>query len=497
MNYPIYYGDNDPNVCVWTETLIKAGQIPPGDVVCKSITDIQPDELRPYTQVHLFNGISGWARALQLAGCPADRPVWLASCPCPPFSAAGKKKNCPQCRQPAIPHPKKTGVFACIQCAYEWQADGRHLYPELLRLIEACRPGCIFGEQVSGFDGLVWLAGVRATLEELDYDTGAADLCAAGVRSPQLRQRLWWVAVAKGQGWPRVESGCECRIGKRSRVGGESPVVSVGNSSIDGNRTQHGESGSGTRQKEPYRGSSLSGSMADTACRGQRADWGPPGETGHLEQREQADTLADTERAERRPQLRGDEQHGDDAGRNQEASRAGACGEDGGMDDSHSGRRTQGESAAETYGHRDTPQPAGDVVGMGDSHQSRSQGQHEHGNGPGERVAGAHGVDGEPGFWDDWGVICTTDGKARRIPQRIFQSELDGLSAHLDALRDAGLSEEQIEEIKEAVNGFPLANRIPARVALLKGYGNAINPQVAAKFIRAVYAAIGEMNDGR
>jgi DNA (cytosine-5)-methyltransferase 1 len=36
---------------------------------------------------------------------------------------------------------------------------------------------------------------------------------------------------------------------------------------------------------------------------------------------------------------------------------------------------------------------------------------------------------------------------------------------------------------------FPLANGVSGRVALLRGYGNAIVPQVAATFIRAALTA--------
>src|SRR5690606_34646705 len=46
--------------------------------------------------------------------------------------------------------------------------------------------------------GREWLAGVRADLEALGYAVGAADLCAAGVGAPHIRQRLYWVADAEG-----------------------------------------------------------------------------------------------------------------------------------------------------------------------------------------------------------------------------------------------------------------------------------------------------------
>jgi DNA (cytosine-5)-methyltransferase 1 len=162
-----YYNDNDPKAAAWLRELIKQNLIPPGDVDERSIEDVTKSDLKGYTQCHFFAGIGGWSEALRLAGWPADRPVWTGSCPCQPFSSAGKRQG---------------------------EKDKRHLWPEFFRLIKECNPSVVFGEQVASPLGRKWLAGVRADLEALGYAVGAADLCAAGVGAPHIRQRLWWVA---------------------------------------------------------------------------------------------------------------------------------------------------------------------------------------------------------------------------------------------------------------------------------------------------------------
>jgi DNA (cytosine-5)-methyltransferase 1 len=63
---------------------------------------------------------------------------------------------------------------------------------------------------------------------------------------------------------------------------------------------------------------------------------------------------------------------------------------------------------------------------------------------------------GSLNFWSDADWLPCTDGKARRIEP----------------------------------GTFPLAHGVPARMGRLRGYGNAIVPQVAAEFIRA-FAGIG------
>jgi DNA (cytosine-5)-methyltransferase 1 len=175
-----YYNEFDPKAAAWLRELIRQGLIPPGDVDERSITEIKPNELSGYIQCHFFAGIGGWSLALQLAGWPAARPVWTGSCPCQPFSDAGK------------------GLGG---------ADPRHLWPTFFGLIRECRPPVVFGEQVASSAGLGWLDGVCADLEDAGYAVGAADLCAAGVGAPHIRQRLFWGA---GIGWQRVVFDHEC-----------------------------------------------------------------------------------------------------------------------------------------------------------------------------------------------------------------------------------------------------------------------------------------------
>ena len=77
----VYYNENDPKAAAWLRALIGEGQIAPGDVDERSIKDVRPDDLTPYTQHHFFAGIGVWSHALRRAGWPDERPVWTGSCP--------------------------------------------------------------------------------------------------------------------------------------------------------------------------------------------------------------------------------------------------------------------------------------------------------------------------------------------------------------------------------------------------------------------------------
>ena len=171
-----YYNEFDRNAANWLRELINEGLIADGDVDDRSIFDVTPKDLEGYSQCHFFAGIGGWSLALRQAGWPDSKPVWTGSCPCQPFSVAGTKKG---------------------------KDDERHLWPTWFKLINQRKPTTIFGEQVASNGGLGWLDSVSTDLEKEGYSFGAADLCAAGVGSPQLRQRLWFVAHNYGQGWQR------------------------------------------------------------------------------------------------------------------------------------------------------------------------------------------------------------------------------------------------------------------------------------------------------
>jgi DNA (cytosine-5)-methyltransferase 1 len=164
-----YYNENDEIAAAWLKELIKEGLICAGHVDQRSIEEIEPSDLEGYDQCHFFAGIGVWSYALRNAGWSDDIRVWTGSCPCQSFSASGKR---------------------------EGFDDKRHLWPAWFRLIEKCRPDVIFGEQVASKDGLAWFDVVSADLERAGYAVGAADLCAAGLGAPHIRQRLYIVADA-------------------------------------------------------------------------------------------------------------------------------------------------------------------------------------------------------------------------------------------------------------------------------------------------------------
>ena len=343
------YNEIDPYAAQWLRNLINAGEIPPGDVNETPIEELNADDLVRYTQCHFFAGIGGWPLALRLAGWPDDEPVWTGSCPCQPFSVAGKGLG---------------------------EDDPRHLWPAFRKLIAKCRPNVIFGEQVAGAAGLRWLSGVQADVEEDSYRLGFAELCAAGVGAPHIRQRLFWVADSPERGRGKQWGANQSRSGGYSNGGREAGGLGF-------------HHGNGRDAREPAAAFARYGS--------------PAGSDGG------AGWLGNAQRAKRRPINQPRKKEGRDGLSQREES-----------PDWTGGAGTHGEL---------------------------------------ERSGGA------TGFWSDFDILNCLDGKARRT-QSGLQPLAHGVSGRV-AIRRAG------------------QEHWYSRTGTLRGFGNAIVPQVATEFIRA------------
>jgi DNA (cytosine-5)-methyltransferase 1 len=169
-----YYNEFKPEAAHMLRQLIRDGLIAPGDVDDRPIQEVTPADLIGYAQCHFFAGIGGWSVALRLAEWPDDKHVWTGSCPCQPFSTAGKQKG---------------------------KLDERHLWPEWFKLIREARPDVLFGEQVNSAITHGWWDNVADDLESKGYACGAAVLPACSIGRPHKRDRLWFVGDAKHFGF--------------------------------------------------------------------------------------------------------------------------------------------------------------------------------------------------------------------------------------------------------------------------------------------------------
>ena len=186
-----FYNEWEPYPAAWLRNLIAGGHIAPGSVDERSIRELRATDIAGHGQRHLFAGLGGWSCALRLAGVRDDADVWTLSCPCQPFSVAGRG----------------AGID-----------DERHLWPVAFELIAECLPPVLFGEQVAGKAGLAWFAAVRADLERTGYAVGAADLAASSVGAPHIRQRLFFGAVRLSDADGQRRDGIGLRLrGRRPR----------------------------------------------------------------------------------------------------------------------------------------------------------------------------------------------------------------------------------------------------------------------------------------
>ena len=249
----MWLNENDKYVAQWLRNLIVVGHLPEGEVNERDIRDIRPDELTS-EQCHFFAGIGGWPYALELAGW--EGPVWTGSCPCQPFSQAGRRRG---------------------------TADERHLWPAWFHLISQCRPDVVFGEQVASADGIKWLEAVHSDLENMGYAVGAAVLSAAGVGAPHQRHRIFFVAESNLsiQGMEARQTGSvgKARDNDKTRLGLRSGSADGRLADRDSSRCTHTEGS--TRQTEQARGKEFEPGMPEQFSRlGHSEQLSPRRDTG-------------------------------------------------------------------------------------------------------------------------------------------------------------------------------------------------------------------------
>ncbi|WP_343297356.1 DNA cytosine methyltransferase [Raoultella planticola] len=374
MTTAAYYNEIDPFAAQWLRNLIAGGHIAPGEVDERSIEDVAPDDLRGFTQCHFFAGIGVWSHSLRLAGWHDDRPVWSGSCPCQPFSAAGKGDGF---------------------------ADERNLWPHFFHLISELRPQHVFSEQVAAGNANAWFDLVQADLEGMGYAFGLVPFTSAGIGAPHIRERAYWVANAN------------------YGINGEGETLRTGRHAIlDGCSVN--------RMADPH--SVISDWRGNV--------WAP----GRDEYSDSGDAvrLADTDHDRQQPSC--------GTGCSRKCAKAG----------NHARRRIEDG----WLGNANVTRLEG--LGGNDSAAGR-----ERATGP----AAAPGVHLRPlevnGFWRDADWLFCRDGKWRPVEPGTFPL-VDGAAARMG-------------RVESGVARVASSNR----VGRLKGYGNAINAQAAAAFIRA------------
>ena len=193
MSRPAVYNEIDPFCCDVLRARIADGSLPPGDVDARDIREVQADDYRGYGQIHLFAGIGGFGYAARLAGLPDGFDILTGGFPCQPWSVAGKHGG---------------------------EADDRHLWPEMLRLVRGVRPMCVLGENVPAIDdsGYMALDGVLSDLEGINYAAGAVEIPACAVSAPHERNRCWIIGNdrgERGEGSTEEQIQGECGVSRR------------------------------------------------------------------------------------------------------------------------------------------------------------------------------------------------------------------------------------------------------------------------------------------
>jgi len=109
----------------------------------------------------------------------------VATYPCQPFSCAGKRQG---------------------------EADPRHIWPDIARIVGECKPALVFLENVRGHLRLGFERVCR-DLQAMGYETRAGLFSSEAVGAPHGRVRLFALAVSKDCQWRAANCGAETGAG--------------------------------------------------------------------------------------------------------------------------------------------------------------------------------------------------------------------------------------------------------------------------------------------
>lgn len=160
------------------------------DKFCQQVLKMHWPESEIYDDIRSITADPNSERQLQQEGVQQKGGRWTGDSvdiltggfPCQPFSAAGLRRG---------------------------TADDRHLWPEMLRVIQLTQPTWVIAENVRGI--LTWNEGlvfeqVCTDLEASGYEVQPFIIPAVAVNAPHRRDRVWFVAHRNGPGLEKAGS---------------------------------------------------------------------------------------------------------------------------------------------------------------------------------------------------------------------------------------------------------------------------------------------------
>ncbi|MFS0489929.1 DNA (cytosine-5-)-methyltransferase [Leadbetterella byssophila] len=158
-----------------------------------------------------------------------NRPIVLTGgFPCQPYSLAGKRKG---------------------------KEDDRHLWPEMLRVIQELQPEWVVGENVYGivsWNGGLVFEEVQADLEAQGYEVWPVILPAASVGAPHKRDRVWFIAHSYRHGYGRNDRSFKTGTEERKGEGDKEERQWI--RSDFGGAKSEGSASNATKQRLPVSG---------------------------------------------------------------------------------------------------------------------------------------------------------------------------------------------------------------------------------------------------